>query len=64
MQGHFLHFATIAIALAANRHNVRRGSVQVLETPLAKNMAAIFSQVYEIAICISATSINSGVAAS
>ena len=41
-QGHFLHLATIAVELTANRHNVIRGSVQVSEAPQSEDMAAIF----------------------
>ena len=59
-----MHLATIAVALAAKRHNVLRGSVQVSEAPQSEDMAAIFPRMYGIAICISAIHINSGIAAS
>ena len=43
-QGHFLHLATIAVALVANKHSiyVLRGSVQASEAPPSEDMAAIF----------------------
>ena len=47
-----------------NRHNVPRGSLQVSEALPSEDMAAIFPRAYGIAICLSAMSINSGVAAS
>ena len=48
-QGHFSHLATIAIALAANRHNnyngnVPRGSFQVSEAPRLKTWPPSFHE--------------------
>ena len=59
----FLEFSS-NIAVAANRNYVLKGTVQVSEAPPSEDMAAIFPWTYGIALCISAISINSGVAAS